>query len=454
VDDAGPELMTYEEALAYIASLAPRGWRLGLDRMQEFARRLGLEGSLGEPGGPQYIHVAGTNGKGSVTAYLQSMLIESGYSTGSFFSPFVYDPRERIQIGRRYIPKKILALLTQVIRPIGDSLADTEFGGVTEFEFKAALGFAFWKHMECEWVALEVGLGGRLDATNIVIPRCSVIVSIGLDHTNILGHTLAEIAHEKAGVIKPGIPVVVGSMPDEAREVIEAEAASQGAPVWLYGREVTVSADNRPGAFVVETPTGQHAGLHLGIPGAQQGHNMALAVAAMDASGATRTLGGLSEGSKKASVPGRFERANYRDRTVIFDGAHNSDAAKVLLESLRMYLWSRASDDVKVPTRVILVSGMVAGHDAADFYRELAPEAQSIHLVPIDFHRAVPPAQIAGEIRGLFHDIQVHGSPLEGLVAATEEAGKDDIILVTGSFYLVGEIGRAIGLGSEPTPKP
>ncbi|MBC8064854.1 MAG: bifunctional folylpolyglutamate synthase/dihydrofolate synthase, partial [Chlorobia bacterium] len=230
--------MTYEKALAYIASLETRGWRLGLDRMQEFANRLGLPGSLGEVGGPQFIHVAGTNGKGSVTAYLQSMLIESGYSTGSFFSPFVYDPRERVQIGRRLIPKSIFALLTEWIRPFGESLTETKFEGVTEFEFKTAMGFQFWKEMEAEWVALEVGLGGRLDSTNIVTPRCSVIVSIGKDHTHILGDTYHQIAEEKAGIIKPGVSVIVGEMPEEALLTILKIAQERGSEAWVFGREI------------------------------------------------------------------------------------------------------------------------------------------------------------------------------------------------------------------------
>jgi dihydrofolate synthase/folylpolyglutamate synthase len=443
----GPKILTYQEALDYLSSLAPRGWRLGLDRMQEFVKRLGLTDVLGAEGGPQYIHVAGTNGKGSVTAYLQSMLIESGYVTGSFFSPYVYDPRERIQLGRTYIPKKVFALLTQLIRPIGESLSDTEFGGVTEFEFKTSMAFAFWKEAKCDWVALEVGLGGRLDATNVVTPRCSVIVSIGLDHTKILGETRAELAHEKAGIIKPGVPVVVGSMADDAREVIEAEARSVGAPVWLWNREIVARADTAPGAFVVETPAGQHAGLRVGLPGAQQGHNMALAVAAMDAAGATRTLRGLTEGSRKATIPGRFQRATYKDRTFILDGAHNADAAKVLLESIRNYLWTRPATDLKATTKVILITGMVAGHDPADFYRELAPVVTSVHVVPIEFHRAVPPNEVAAAIDGLLPSVRIHETREQGLEAATAEAGENDLIVVTGSFYLVGEVGRLIGVG-------
>src|SRR5205085_4767330 len=128
--------------------------------MQAFVERAGLTDALGAPGGPQFIHVAGTNGKGSVTAYLQSILSEAGYRTGAFFSPFVYDPRERVQFGREHISKQDLARLTEELIPIAESFSDTDFGGITEFEFKTALGFLYWKQRQCDWVALEVGLGG------------------------------------------------------------------------------------------------------------------------------------------------------------------------------------------------------------------------------------------------------------------------------------------------------
>src|SRR5579859_4343554 len=136
--------MTYDQAIAYIASLAPRGWRLGLDRMREFLHRASLDDAVGGTNAPQFIHVTGTNGKGSVTAYLQSMLVEQGYRTGAFFSPYVYEPRERIQFGREMISEMDLSRLTEVLQVPAESLSDTEFGGATEFEFKAAVGFKYW----------------------------------------------------------------------------------------------------------------------------------------------------------------------------------------------------------------------------------------------------------------------------------------------------------------------
>jgi dihydrofolate synthase/folylpolyglutamate synthase len=423
--------LTYEQAQAYIASLAPRGWRLGLDRMQAFADRIGLQDALGAPGGPQFIHVAGTNGKGSVTAYLQSILVEAGYRTGAFFSPFVFDPRERVQLGREMISRDDLAALTEELQPVAESFSDTAFGGITEFEFKTALGFLYWKRKQCEWVALEVGLGGRLDATNVVTPKASVIVSIGLDHTSILGNTLEEIAYEKAGVIKPGVPVVVGKMPGEAMHVIERVAEEQGSPVWAYGREVHWYPCNE-----VHTPAGVHENLQPGIPGEMQAHNLALAVAAIDAVGLRPDKRALESGAQFAFAPGRFQTIEYRERRFLLDGAHNPDAADVLVAGLR---------DVLRDQQVVLITNMVAGHEPQSFYREIAALVRSAHVVPIDFHRALPVQDTAQALKTMA-PTQAHSSIAEGIDAAVKETADDDVILVTGSFYLVGEVGRALGV--------
>jgi dihydrofolate synthase/folylpolyglutamate synthase len=430
--------VTYEEALAYIASLEARGWRLGLDRMEEFAKRLGLAGSLGEPGGPQFIHVAGTNGKGSTTAYLQSMLIESGYSTGSFFSPFVYDPRERIQLGRRLIPKTIFALLTEWIMPFGESLTETKFEGVTEFEFKTAMGFQFWKETECDWVALEVGLGGRLDSTNIVTPRCSVIVSIGMDHTHILGDTYEQIAEEKGGIIKPEVPVILGEMPEPALQRLLANSKERGSEAWIFGRDIHLTEAD--GEYTVKTPKGEHRGLVPGIPGVVQPHNMALAVAAMDASGATKTLGGLQRGARDAFVPGRMQRVVAHDRHWLLDGAHNRESAKVLADSI-------IAENETRP--IVLLTGMVQGHDPEPLYRELAEIAPDAVFSPIDFHRAVDPAELEAKIGKEFRCARSGRTLDEAVQIATDLAGKTGLILVAGSFYLVGEVGRLLGLGDR-----
>ncbi len=421
--------MTYEQALAYIASLQPRGWRLGLDRMNEFVTRASLTDFVGSDRGPQFIHVAGTNGKGSTTAFIQSILVESGYKTGAFFSPFVVDPRERIQLGRDFISKDDLAELTDYLIPIAEQFTETEFGGITEFEFKTALGFEYWRIKGCEWVALEVGLGGRLDATNVVTPKASVIVSIGLDHVAILGDTHAKIAHEKAGVIKPGVPLIVGELPDEAEQVIVREANELGAPIWRWGREIVWREDER----AVVTPLGIRRDLIPGLVGAAQQHNMALAIAAVDAAGAFRSEHSDQAGVARASLPGRFHRVKYKDRTIVLDGAHNSESATVLVKSLQTAYPAK---------EFVLVTNMLAGHEPAEFYGKLRGLVKAAIVVPVDFHRATHPTDMAETLIPIFADVRTAESPSQGLDEAVKQTLAGDIILVTGTFYLVGELLR------------
>ncbi len=424
--------MTYEQALAYIAALEPRGWRLGLDRMQEFVHRAGLDQSIGNPSGPQFIHVAGTNGKGSTTAFLQSILVESGYRTGSFFSPFVVDPRERVQFGRELIGKQELADLTEALIPVADSLTDSEFGGITEFEFKTAIGFQYWKQRHAEWVALEVGLGGRLDATSVVTPRASIIVSIGLDHMHILGDTRAKIAFEKAGVIKPGVPVIVGDLPPDALEVVTEVAQANTAPIWRWGHEVLWDKDQH----AVTTPNGTHSGLFPSLVGQIQEHNLTLAVAALDAAGALKDEESIQTGAAAATIPGRFQRIQYRGRTILLDGAHNPDALAVLRQALEAEYGAK---------RCILVTNMLQGHEPEQFFVQLKDQVSTVHVVPISFHRSTPVPDMVEHLQKTFSTVTGHESVMDGVDAAVAESQPDDIVLVTGSFYMVGEVIRGIG---------
>ncbi len=424
--------LSYDEALAYIASLAPRGWRLGLDRMQAFVDLIGLTSFVKGEGSAQFLHVTGTNGKGSVTAYLQSILHQSGLATGGFFSPYVYDIRERVQFNKHLISQKSLARLTSYLMPLAESFNDSSLGAITEFEFKTALGFQYWKEKQCDWVAVEVGLGGRLDSTNVLVPAASVIVSIGLDHTNILGSTYTEIAREKAGIIKPGRPVVVGQMVVEALTEISREAHEKGSPCWVFGRDVQLEPMTGH-RYRVSTPTRSYEGLKPGLYGRTQPHNMALAVAAIDAAGLSAPLDVLFAGVKNVSLPGRFEHRVYQSRDFILDGAHNAEAAQVLALSLQ---------DKYPGRRVVLITGMVAGHEPSRFYEPLAPSVSSIHVVPIQFHRALPPDEVVAGLSGLVPTVAVHKSLSEGLGAACSDASPGDLIVVAGSFYLLGEIVR------------
>jgi dihydrofolate synthase / folylpolyglutamate synthase len=417
--------VTYEESLAYIASLEPRGWRLGLDRMQEFARRASLYGSLGEPGGPQFIHVAGTNGKGSVTAMVESVLRAAGYRTGSFFSPYVIDPRERVQLNGEMIPRADLARITEKLKVVVGEMEATEYAGLTEFEFKTGLGFAYWQEQRAEWVALEVGLGGRLDATNVVTPAASIVVSIGMDHVAILGDSLAAIAFEKAGIVKPGVPVIVGEMSPEARRTVEVVAQDRQSPIWRFGHEVRLEGNR------VVTPAGSVDEIEPGLVGSMQRHNAAITVAAIQASGAVVSTESLQEGIRQAWLPGRFQRLRAQNAEFIFDGAHNAAAAEILASTL-------VSEGIE---RVNLITNMLRGHDPNHFYRVLAPLVNHTHIVPIDFPRAIPVSEATRNLQAILGKVTGHSSVEEAL---SEVNGSELPVLVTASNYVVGAVMRSI----------
>ncbi|MFZ4506682.1 MAG: bifunctional folylpolyglutamate synthase/dihydrofolate synthase [Fimbriimonas sp.] len=420
--------MNYEEALAALTSMTNRGWKLGLERMQEFVKRADLTDAVGANGGPQFIHIAGTNGKGSVTAFTQSILVEAGHRTGAFFSPFVVDPRERVQFGRELIGKDEFTDLFVRYAAIGESLDDTPFGAISEFELKTGIGFGYWKQKQCDWVALEVGLGGRLDSTNVVTPRACAVVSIGLDHCHILGHTYAEIAREKAGIIKPGIPVVVGQMPPEALSTIEEIAIERDAPIWRVGNEISVEALDQ--GFRIRTPRSE-ATVHPSLIGQIQGHNAAVAYAACELSGAVTDPETLARGISLAAAPGRYQEMRAFGRDFILDGAHNADAGRVLAQSLAARLDDRP---------VVLVTGMVGGHDVAEFYRSIQNYLETVHLAPIDSPRANAPSEIARILAETANvQAEIHDSVESALRQAALNCPPNGVVLVTGSFYLVGE---------------
>jgi dihydrofolate synthase/folylpolyglutamate synthase len=259
-------------------------------------------------------------------------------------------------------------------------------------------------------------------------------VSVGLDHTEILGDTLDKIATEKAGIIKPGRPVVVGELHPSAMEPVLRVAAERGSPVWRYGHEVVLTRSLE--GWGVSTPGGSYERLVPGIAGKWQPHNMALAVAACEAAGRIRHRGKVRLGVGKAGLPGRFQRLTFGGQDYLLDGAHNEDAALALVGSLR--------DLPEWPLKTVLLTGMLGGHAAPGFYEPLATLVDEAHFVPIDFHRTRDPFELEREVGWLFERSQAHRSLNEGLDAALATGA--DLVLVTGSYYLVGEVGRKLGL--------
>ena len=426
--------MNYDEALAYLNGRLRLGVKLGNDRF------LALLARLGDPQARlKVVHIAGTKGKGSTTAMAASVLREAGYKVGAYLSPYVYDVRERIQINGEMIPRADFARWVSQIAPHVAALEETEHGPTTEFELKTALGLCWLAEQNVDWAVLEVGLGGRLDATNVVpAPAVTVITNIGLDHTEILGDTLGEIAGEKAGIVKPGVPCVTGvPVGGEAWEVILRVCRERNAPLLALTPPVTDGE-----GFTLTTPRRTLSGLNLRLAGAFQEWNAAAALSALDAIDPA-LLPPISDdaarqGLEGAWLPGRLQAVSARPGVVV-DVAHNEVSAQALAEALR----DQFGADRR---RLTLVVGLSHHHDPAPFLAPLAALGPARLIATAPAFRPRPAAEIAEAARalGIVAVDTVGSSVADAARAALSAMNPDDLLCVTGSFYTVGDLPPAL----------
>ena len=428
--------MNYDEALNYMQGLRRFGVKLGNERFEALLYLLG---------NPHQrfcvIHVAGTKGKGSTTAIISAILLAHGLKVGSYYSPYVYDVRERVQVNGEMIPREDFARIVSKIAPLALDLEAQGLGPTTEFELKTAVGFVYFAEQKVDIAAVEVGLGGRLDATNVVSPAACIITNIGLDHTHILGHTYSLIAGEKAGIIKPGIPVVTATDNPEALEVIRRIANERSAPLTLA---LNTDINNPPTAgeihcssqddlFTITTSRARYSNLHCGLYGRIQHINAACAIGALEewssASGGLLRQNAVLAGLSAVSLPGRMEIVHCNP-AVIMDGAHNGMSAKALAEEIRRMHYRK----------LLLVLGMVSGHDPAEVVEALAPLAERVYATQPTWIRGLPAERIAAAVRMVNVPVEVVTPPAEAARLAFFEAQENDLVLVTGSFYTVGDV--------------
>ncbi|NLD72558.1 MAG: bifunctional folylpolyglutamate synthase/dihydrofolate synthase [Chloroflexi bacterium] len=425
---------------------AERVWRL--DRVRE------LLSALGNPHHAyRAVHVAGTKGKGSTTAMIESALRAAGYRTGMYTSPHLHTFRERIRRDGEPIPEEDVARLVERMQPV---LAERP--EVTVFEIITALAMLYLSEEPVDIGVFEVGLGGRLDATNVLVPEVSVITSISLDHTKILGDTLEAIAGEKAGIIKPGVPVVTAPQQAAALGVIEAKATAQGAPLTVVGRDWRWRAldSDLSGQHLAVFRAGheespEYDRLYLPLLGAHQLENAATAVAALEVlreGGMDLPQEAVRCGLAEVVWPGRLEVLSARPLVVV-DGAHNPYSMERLLEAVGDHLRYE---------RLILVFGSGTTHPPADLLRVLLPAADEVLLVHSRHAKATPVGDLAAYADSLGHPGRPAGTVAEGLTAALEEAGPEDLVLVTGSLFVVAEAREAwaclCGLPTPPSDPP
>jgi dihydrofolate synthase / folylpolyglutamate synthase len=424
--------LNYTEALQFLTSRGNevQGIHLGLHRIRAVMQ------ALGEPQRRfASIHIAGTNGKGSVAAMTEAILRQGGWRTGLYTSPHLVHIEERIHIAGRAISRRDFAAVAQKVREIETALMSQRIldRTLTYFEFVTACGFLHFAERAVDIAVVEVGLGGRLDATNVICPQVSVITGISYDHQKLLGNTLTKIAAEKAGIIKPGVPVASGCRQPSVRRVVLDRATANAAPVFETDRYCTIeSRADDCGRYTLnlKTPRQAYPEVRLALAGEYQVRNAAVAITALEQLAGYRIAPeDVRRGLAKTHWPGRLDEYRARRRTLL-DGAHNAEGARLLRE----HLLGRRERSVH------LVFGAARDKDIRKITATLFPLAQSIHLAPLDNPRSAVTEKVAAMHEPSRGRIQVHGSACDALAAAWRRCPEHGLVVVTGSLYLVGEL--------------
>ncbi|HZJ57560.1 MAG TPA: folylpolyglutamate synthase/dihydrofolate synthase family protein [Clostridia bacterium] len=421
--------MNYDEALQYIHGTYKFGSKLGLENIKD------LLGRLGDPQRQfKIIHVAGTNGKGSVTSMITNILHETGYKVGMFISPYLENFTERIQVNLEEIPRNDLATATQRVREKVGEMVASGSNHPTEFEIVTAIGFLYFARQNIDIAVVEVGLGGRFDATNIIDePLLSVITSIGFDHVAILGSTLGEIAFEKAGIIKPGRPVVSYPQLEEASTVIDKAARDRNAPYYeVDGHQIDVKkATLHENVFDFRYGDELYKDLRLNLIGEHQLLNAATALTAIEV---VKGLGlqvskrAVSEGLSKTRWPGRLEKINDNP-IIIIDGAHNVAGADALAHTIGTYF---AHEDIT------LILGVLGDKEVDAIINRVCPLADTVITTRPDNPRAMDPEEL-GQKALIYNDkVIVEPDIIGAIQKGMDIATKQGLILICGSLYLVG----------------
>ena len=429
--------MDYQQSRAYIRDAEQyAGGALDLTNIKEIMKRLG---------NPQdqlkYVHVAGTNGKGSVIAYLYTTLSKAGYHAGRYISPSVYTYREKIEVEGIPISREQFAKHTTRVAAVIEEMTAEGLAHPTPFEIETAVAFLFFAEEKCDPVILEVGMGGITDATNLIhTTELAVLVPISMDHQSFLGNTIAEIAEKKAGIIKPGCSVVTIGQEPEALEVIKKVSREAGADLCVA--EV-LEAD-----FTGQSFSYKGEKYTLSLAGSYQTENAVLALEALrilDERGYHTTTDQRKEGLKATHWNGRLTII-HRDPLFIVDGAHNPAAADMLEDSVRKYFKDR---------RMFFIMGVFKDKDYPYIIRKLCPYAEQILAIETpDNPRALPSEELAEAIRPYNAHVRAEKNIETAVQELFEMAGKDDVILSFGSLSFIGAITRIVNKRKEVSGSP
>lgn len=429
--------MNYTEAINYIKETAKFGSKLGLSRTEKILELLGNPHKK-----IKTIHIAGTNGKGSTTAMITNILMESSYKVGCYISPYIEEFEERIEINRNNIPKEDLARAVTAVSKAVEKVAEMGYGNPTEFEIITCTGFWYFYEQQVDYVVVEVGLGGRLDSTNVIMPELSIIGSISLDHMAILGDTLEKIAYEKAGIIKKETNVVLYPQQDSVAKVFEEVSKEKSAPL------LKVKAENARLLNVYEEEGKTYQNIRiitakeeylvsLPLLGIHQVQNCNVVINSCEVLmniGIKITKESILRGLKKVQWPGRLEIMDTMP-LVVLDGAHNIDGIKKLKESISTYF--KYKD-------LILVLGILADKQVEEMIKEICPMAKKVIAVTPHSERA----ELCDELKKKIEDINPCCEAIqdynEAYIKARSYCEKDSLLVVSGSLYMVGDMRKII----------
>lgn len=431
---------TYEEAVQWITGLRANGIKPGLKRMEYFMKTFDHpERRL------KYIHVAGTNGKGSTCAMIDRVLRRAGYDVGTFTSPYIEKFTERITFNGEPISEEDVLRLSNRIKPVADEIGATELGYPTMFEICVTMAILYFAEVTYPYfVVWETGLGGRLDSTNIVTPLVSVITNIGMDHTDLLGDTIEKIAAEKAGIIKPGVPVVTTAEQPEALRVIEETAAERKSTLYRYKQHFDYVLSRREDgtkAMDFVGPFREYGDLMISLQGDHQFKNAAAAVMTLEVLRQYYALI-LEEEDLKAALtevewPGRLEEVS-REPRIIVDGAHNPEGAVVLADALReSYSYERLH----------IMAGMLSKKHHREYFEHILPLADTLIITQPDFRQPMDAAELSELIIKMKQELALDRPEVViepdwqlAVKKLRQLTGPDDLAVVTGSLYLVADV--------------
>ena len=426
--------MKYEEAMKYITEVGNFGANYGLERTYKLLEHLGNpERDL------KLIHIAGTNGKGSTTSMITEILMGEGYKVGMYTSPFIEEFEERIQINRNNIPKESLAILMDEIKVAVDKVIEAGYNHPTEFEIITVLMLLYFKKENIDFGVIEVGLGGTLDSTNVIKPIIQVITSISFDHTNLLGNTLEKIAREKAGIIKEGIPTVIYPQQEEVLKVIKNKCFEMDSELYIANNE-NLKFENivnldKPYQLLKYN---NEIDILLPLLGEHQIINLSVAMQAIEVLNNKNiidiSIANIVKSIKNVSWKGRLEVLSNNPYVVI-DGAHNIQGIKTLSRNIKKYFKYE---------NLYLILGILADKDVEEMIKIITPMAKKVYSVTPNSIRGELAESLKDEVSKFNKNCKAFDKYEEAYLEALNDASEKDLILASGSLYMIGDMRKII----------